>query len=310
MMHDDMNSAKTADDITQISVKSLVGLQQAGRDLAFKPGLIRSPMAGGYRSAFKGRGMEFSESRPYQAGDDVRAIDWRVTARTGKTHTKLFEEERERPVFCLVDYRQPMFFATQGCLKSVLAAKLAALLGWSAHFSGDRIGGLIFSEQQHLEIRPLRGQSAVLNWIHHLVSHSAWQPRQDSSEPSDEHLVNALIRLRKVILPGSLVFLLSDFRALSKAAEQQLALLSRHNSVSLVFLYDAFEAALPQKGRYPLQYAGRHVVINAHQKSVRDTYEQRFQEKTDSLKHIAHRFGCQWHVCQTTTDVAKVFTHP
>jgi len=304
-----MSDTNTADGITQICVKTLVRLQQAGRDLAFKPGSIRSPMAGGYRSAFKGRGMEFSESRPYQAGDDIRTIDWRVTARTGKTHTKLFEEERERPVFCLVDYRQPMFFATQGCLKSVLAAKLAALLGWSAHFSGDRIGGLIFSEQQHLEIRPLRGQSAVLNWIHQLTHHAAWQPQTDITEHSDEHLVNALVRLRKVILPGSLIFLLSDFRALSQTAEQQLTLLSRHNSVSLIFIYDPFEAALPHHGRYPLQYAGQNIVVNAYQKSVRENYAQHFQQKTHQLQHIARRLNCQWHMCQTTTDVTKVFTH-
>ena len=194
-------------DITQTSVESLVSLRQFGKDFFIPKSKIRSTLTGGYLSRFKGRGVEFSESRPYQPGDDIRAIDWRVTARTGETHTKLYAEEKERPVLCFVDYRQPMFFATKGCLKSVLAAHIAALLAWRAAYSGDRIGGLIFSQHEHREVRPIRGQAGVLNWIHQLVHHSAWAQSQNSE--LHEPLESSLIRLRKVTHPGSFVYLMS-----------------------------------------------------------------------------------------------------
>ena len=113
--------------------------------------------------------MEYDESRLYQPGDDIRNIDWRVTARTGKPHTKLFREERERPVHVWVDLRAPMFFATRGKYKAVRAAELASLFAWTACQQGDRIGGIVFSDNSHHELKPQRGKSAVLRLIKFMV---------------------------------------------------------------------------------------------------------------------------------------------
>ena len=118
--------------------------------------------SGGHLSPYKGRGVEFDESRPYQPGDDLRTIDWRVTARTGKPHTKVFREERNRPVFVWLDLRRPMLFATRGAYKGVRAAEMAALIAWSAVANGDRLGGLVFSETQHHELRPALGLRSAL----------------------------------------------------------------------------------------------------------------------------------------------------
>ncbi|MDH5485082.1 MAG: DUF58 domain-containing protein, partial [Gammaproteobacteria bacterium] len=140
--------AELADDVTRVRQSTLIGLYRDAQKLPLKPSKIRAHMAGSFLSAFKGRGMEFDESRPYQPGDDIRALDWKVIARTSKPFTKVFREERERPVLLMVDYRRPMFFGTRNAFKSVLAAKAAALLAWSCAQHGDRLGGLIFSEQE------------------------------------------------------------------------------------------------------------------------------------------------------------------
>ncbi|MFZ2172135.1 MAG: DUF58 domain-containing protein, partial [Methylococcaceae bacterium] len=132
-------------ELISVSLKTLIDLAKPATSLNLHHLSIRSRQSGGYVSRFKGRGMEFDEARLYQPGDDIRSIDWRVTARTGKTHTKVYREERERPVFISVDNRPAMHFATRGVFKSVLAAKLAGLLAWTAQNHGDRIGGQIFT---------------------------------------------------------------------------------------------------------------------------------------------------------------------
>ena len=163
-----------ADDIVRVKQSTLIKSYSAAKNLPLNSNGIKARLSGNYLSAFKGRGMEFDEARPYQPGDDIRSIDWRVTARTGKTHTKLYREERERPVLLWVDYRRSMFFGTQNYFKSVLAAKTAALLAWSAAQHGDRLGGLIFSENIHQELRPQRGKAGTLHFIKKLCEHPAW----------------------------------------------------------------------------------------------------------------------------------------
>ena len=146
-----------------ICAARLIALNRESRGLSLRAGLISAAQAGDYQAAVKGRGMEYDESRPYQAGDEIRHIDWRVTARTGKAHTKLFREERERPVWLWIDFRAPMFFATRGRFKSVLAAELAALFAWTAARQGDRVGGMVFAEATRHELRrtPCLGPGAA-----------------------------------------------------------------------------------------------------------------------------------------------------
>ena len=150
-----------ADDIVRVRQSTLIGLHREAKNIPLFSNSLNAQRAGSHLSSFRGRGMEYHESRPYQAGDDIRAIDWRVTARSGRTHTKVYREERERPVLLWVDLCRSMFFGTRNCFKSVLASKLAALLAWSSVQHGDRLGGLIFSERDHVEFRPRSGKASV-----------------------------------------------------------------------------------------------------------------------------------------------------
>lgn len=281
-----------ADDIVRVKLDSLIKLHQQAHRLPLKSKRIHSRLSGNYISTFKGRGMEFDEARPYQPGDDIRSIDWRVTARTGKTHTKMYREERERPVLIWLDLRKPMFFASQSMFKSVLASKVAALLAWSSTLHNDRIGGLVFSEQMHTELRPQRGKSATLHFLKRIAEHSAWETNNSTDTVVPTHSADqALNRLRRVTKPGSLIFLISDFRHINAQTESSLAQMSKHNDLVMIFINDPLEEQLPPAGYYKLTDGENDLTINTHSKNTREQYQQRFSEHQQHLRNICTKFG-------------------
>ena len=281
---------EAGDDIVRIKQATLIALNREARSLPLISNTVKAQMAGGHLSAFRGRGMEYHESRPYQPGDDIRAIDWRVTARSGRTHTKVHREERERPVLLWLDLTRPMFFGTQTCFKSVLAARLAALLAWSSVQHGDRVGYLVFSERQHIEFRPARGKHSVLNFIQQLVAHSAWS-REPGARPDDNTGLRALMRLRQVTRPGSLVILLSDFRFVDADCRKQLLELSRHNDVVMIHVYDPFERDLPEAGFYRLSDGNEEVGIDSADRRLRQRYRERYDENQQRLQRLCNELG-------------------
>lgn len=232
-----------------LTIKEL--LEYRGRsallDLSAK-NQIKSHMAGTLVAKTKGRGMEFDEARHYQVGDDIRAIDWRVTARTGKTHTKIYREERERPVVLLVDFSHQQFFGSQMLLKSVQIAHLASLISWSAVANGDRIGALLFNDHDHRELKPRNRHHGALGVIEYLVKlHNQGLESFKRNETNPQSFEKACLRLRRVVKPGSLVFLLSDFSGLTPKAIKQLQLLSRHNEIIGCQVTDPLEHNLPDE---------------------------------------------------------------
>lgn len=289
----------------QVSSNMLVRLNRQAASLTLHSGHILARQTGDFQSPFKGRGMEFDESRLYQAGDDIRNINWRVTARTGKPHTKLFREERERPVFLWLDLRPPMFFATRGCFKSVLAAQLASLLAWSANHHGDRTGGVIFSDTSHHELKPQRGKSAVLRLINQIVNHSAWQSEKNMQAEASSGL-KALVRLRRVVRPGSMIFLISDFRNLDEIAMQQISLLSRHNDIAMIFVYDPLEANLPDTGHYRVSDGQDDILLDTYDRERTTRYHRRFVAQEHNLQDLARKNRMTLLSCSTQDDPYSV----
>lgn len=294
-----------ADELVSVSLKTLIDLARPAGSLMLHHSHKRSGQSGVYMSRFKGRGMEFDETRLYQPGDDIRSIDWRVTARTGKTHTKVFREERERPVFISVDNRLAMHFATRGVFKSVLAAKLAGLLAWTAEHHGDRIGGQLFYEQECRELKPQNGRHAVLRFLNAIVC------RGDSTGPVSQlptevapiiTLEQVLSRLTQHARPGSLVYIISDFRGINEQAETHIAKLSRHCEVVLIFIYDPLESSLPAKGRYRFTDDKRDVVIDTSDQQRLISYRQHFAQRLQRLELLAKRRSIAFIQCSTTED--------
>ncbi len=301
-----MNTA-VEKDVAAIDIKTLVALnRQVDGRLVQPPTRARARREGGYRSSLLGRGMEFAEVRAYQPGDDVRTIDWRVTARTGMAHTKLFQEERERPVLVAVDYRRPMFFATRGCFKAVQASHLAALLAWQAMSQGDRIGAFLFSEQQNVELRPQLGKRGVLALLRHLVDDPAWRRPLHQPFTPQQRLHKTLTRLRRVVRPGSLVTIISDFNQWDDNVEKQLALLRRHNELSLVFCYDPLEQQLPPAGEYPVGDGNIVRWLNTVSAAARQEYEQRFAARRQRIEQFCLHSGSHCVACNGSDEPAQV----
>ena len=290
-------------DPVRVSLTSLIGLRHAARSLPLKATKIRAQRSGGYFSPFKGRGMEFDEVRPYQPGDDIRSLDWKVTARTGKPHTKLFRDERERAILLWIDLRSPMFFATRGMYKAVAAARVAALLAWSAVLQGDRLGALIFSEQKHVELRPQRGSRAALHMMKQLAEHPAWADRTTSSTADRHTALQALGRLRRVARPGSLVFLISDFRNIDDEAESHISQMARHNDVDMVFMSDPFEREMPPAGMYRVSNEEETLILDTREASIRKSYRERFDARYDRWQRRGRLSKIYMLPCSTDQNV-------
>lgn len=288
----------SASELVSASLKTLIDLARPAAGLNLKHSAIRAGQSGGYVSRFKGRGMEFEEARGYQPGDDIRSIDWRVTARTGKTHTKVFREERERPVFISVDNRPAMHFATRGVFKSVLAVKLAGLLAWAAQHHGDRIGGQLFTDVVCRELKPQNGRHAVLRFLNAMV----YKGESETNATPEITLEHVLARLMHHARPGSLVYIISDFRGINDQVESYLAKLSRHCEVVLIFVYDPLESRLPEKGRYRFTDDKRDVVIDTGDRQRLLKYQQHFTQRLHQLEQIAQKMGLAFIQCSTTDD--------
>ena len=286
-----------------ISQAGLIRLSGPARVIALDVLRVTSLQTGAYVSHFRGRGMEFNESRPYQPGDDPRNIDWRVTARSTEAYTKLFREERERPVLVVVDLRSNMHFATQGSFKSVVASRAAALISWAAHHRGDRLGGLIFGDSTHRELKPKLGRQSALRYVHELVNHPDWHDNE-AADPADDEppLTQAMAALRRVARPGSLVVVISDFVGLSRAAQAYLSGVARHNEVLAIFVSDPLEHDLPPPGRYRLVSHDSELAIDTYARNARKDYEQAFEERKHNLEKFCQRYGIHLLTLSTEDD--------
>ncbi|UZK03289.1 DUF58 domain-containing protein [Venatoribacter cucullus] len=236
-------------------------------------------MSGSHSSALRGRGMDFAEVRQYQAGDDLRSMDWRVTARTGQAHIKVFNEEKERPVLLVCDLRAGMQFGSRRALKKVLAADLTALLAWAALHNGDRIGALLFNDAQELDLRPKPGRKSVLHLLNELTRLPA-----TSATPQPDRLAQMLRHLRRVARPGSRIYITSDWAGYDHECQQHLFSISRHCDVIALHISDPLEQQLPPPGLYPLTDGQRRLLLDTASVSARQTYQQAFQQQLQQLR--------------------------
>ena len=260
-----------------------------------------SVLAGPNKSNFRGRGIDFEEVRSYQPGDDIRTIDWRVTARTGTAHTKLFREERERPVLVVVDQRNSMFFGSSHCFKSVLAAQLAGLLAWSALDSGDRIGGLVFNGTEHRDIRPRRSRKTALSLLSHVANYNKILPL--ATTDGDSSFSSMLGNLRRIARPGSAIFLVSDFHGAEQdAAREHLFQLSQHCEITALSCSDPMEGELPRAGHYAVTNGDQRSELYTANRVLRSQYRARFTDRADSLANDFQRLGIP--VLQAATNIA------
>ncbi len=296
-------SAASAGHGVRVTADELIALRLKARDLGFgNRQAAQSALAGGHASRFRGRGMDYLESRAYQAGDDIRNMDWRVTARAaGRPHVKLYQEERERPVVVMVDLGPGMFFGTRGAFKSVVAARAAALIGWAAVHHHDRIGALLFNGG-HQELRPLGGQRGVMRLVRELVR--ATEPQPGTAETHAGALTEALLRLRRVARPGSLVFILSDFYGIDEETHVHLQRLRQHNDVVACQIVDALELEPPPPDRYPISDGIRSEILDARSQAGQAAYRRYFAMHHARVRELMRRSAVPLLRIATSDDVA------
>lgn len=294
-------SRTPAADGIRATLPELLALRGEGGRLDLAPrGKVLATLSGGHLSRFRGRGMEFDESRVYQAGDDVRNMDWRVTARAGTPHVKLFREERERPVWLVVDLGPTMRFGTRVAFKSVVAARAAALLAWAAAGRGDRVGGLVLDGARRVECRPAPRTRGVLPLLRALAELSGSFAPQDPAPDPAPAPAGPGAAFHPPVRPGSLVFLISDFAALPGAGDPWLAELAARNEVVLIAVYDPIEAAAPPPGLYPVTDGARRGLLDTAETARRRAWERHFAERVESLEDLAVRHRI--HLLRLRTD--------
>jgi len=251
-----------------------------------------------------GRGLDFAEVRGYQPGDDVRMIDWKVTARSGAAHTKLFVEERERPFFLVVDARSTMRFATQKMYKSVLAARLAALLGWSAVAHNDCVGGLVFTDQRHYEVKPQAGRRGLMSLFRALV-----KAQSEAAESTDaQGLAAQLLRLRQLAPSGCSVCLLSDFSGFDEASRAAVGPLLRRSDLVAVMLNDPLELSLPRAGRYGISQGSTRMTVSTQDTNSRSQYVEQQAQLIEDVSEFFSRRRARFLHAATSDDMPALAT--
>lgn len=276
-----------------VTLSDLIALQRYAQTVKYPPeGYSMRP--GQHKSKLRGRGMDFAEARNYQAGDEIRHMEWRVTARTGRPHVKVYQEERERPVVILTDFNSSMYFGTRIAFKSVVAARLAAVLAWTAAKQGDRVGGFLFSAQTHHEFTPRSRQTGVLPLLASLSQYTQHDGVNSVNSSDPRSFSHALLRMRRVAKPGSILVLISDFYHIDEDTEQHLSRLRSHNDVLAYHICDPLELAPPPPQQYAMTDGQHELLVDTTLDSVRFGYQFYCEQRISSLRAQLKRLQIQY----------------
>jgi len=258
--------------------------------------LVNEVFGGEYHSVFKGRGMEFAEVREYMPGDEIRTIDWNVSARTGVPYVKLFEEERELTVMLMIDASASGAFGTRGQMKRTLAAELSAVLAFSAVKNNDKVGLLIFTDEVEKFVPPRKGRSHVLRVIREVLD---YEPKH-----SGTNISNALEYMNRVLRKRSVVFMISDF--MDHDYEKPVRQASRRHDMLSFHLHDPWEINLPDVGLVQVHDSetGQTALVNTGNRKLREEYEQKARERFAALETFFKTNGLDY--LSVSTDVPYV----
>jgi uncharacterized protein (DUF58 family) len=272
------------------SLDQLTRLQAGAMGFSFLPRQpVGSLLAGRHASRLRGRGLNFDEIRHYVAGDDVRNMDWKVTARMRKPHVRVYTEERDRPVTLLVDQRQSMFFGSKRCMKSVAAAELAALAAWRVLASGDRIGALLFNDSDIEEISPQRSRNQVMWMLGKLVAMNQKLSAKAPAKRSPGMLNQALDQAARLVSHDALVVVITDGLGVDKQTLRLAARLQARNDLVWARVYDRLEKDLPDLGQVYLGDAESEMELNTSDRALMGRFGEQFGSQMSWAKNQALR---------------------
>lgn len=274
-----------------VDLDHLRSLEARAKTLTFLPRQpANSVLNGRHSSRLRGRGLNFEELSDYHPGDDVRAIDWKVTARTGKPHVRIYTEERDRPALIVVDQRMSMFFGTKLNMKSVTAAEVAALAAFRILDQGDRVGGLVVTDQDVKEVRPSRSRHGLTSFLTALAkANCSLRANSPAIAPLPfNHVLKSVARIAK---RDHLIVLLSDFDEVDSTTEVLIGGLSRHNDVVLGIITDPVAQTFPDSGPLVISDGERQAELDSSQAKLRDQLQDMSTGRLAQVYDWQRKFG-------------------
>ena len=267
-----------------VSLNDLLKMEHLSRGFSFLASKqkVRSILGGKHASKLRGRGLDFEEVRNYVPGDDIRNIDWKVTARTQKTHSRVYSEEKEKPALIIVDQSKSMFFGSQKKTKSVVAAEIAALTAFKVLKEGDRVGGVVFADNGIDIIYPKRDRKNILRFLEKIVTRNR---ELIDSEPMEfnKALNNVLSKVKNIVTHDFLVVVISDFHRYNPDLTKFISRLSLHNDVILTKVYDPMEKMIPET-KIIAGDTKRQLLLDGGERKLRDRFENTFINDFEKFK--------------------------
>jgi uncharacterized protein (DUF58 family) len=270
---------------------------------------VRSLLFGRRASHVRGRGLDFEELRGYVAGDDVRSIDWRLTARARKPYVRVYSEERDRPTMLVVDQRINMFFGSRVSMKSVVAAEVAALAAWRVFHQGDRVGAFVFNDDSTEEVRMRRSRATVLRILDRISHHNRLLRSDSRSEPRPERLNEVLISVGRICRHDALIVIASDFDGADQATRDLLLQLSRSNDIICCLTYDPLAVRLPPAEQLVVSNGQLQVELRLDQEKVRKSIVEGSDKRMRAISAWQHELEIPVLPLSTAEDVSLQVRH-
>ncbi|BDD11621.1 hypothetical protein FUAX_40530 (plasmid) [Fulvitalea axinellae] len=287
------------------SLESLLSMEHLAMGFSFlaKKQKVKSILGGKHASKLRGRGMDYEESRNYVPGDDIRNIDWKVTARTQRTHTKVFSEEKEKPALIIVDQSQSMFFGSQFKTKATVAAEVAALAAFRVAREGDRVGGAVFSNDKMELLPPKRDRRNTLRFLEKIVSYNH-QLDIEGDLTFEKQIHESIIRVNNLVTHDFLVIIISDFIHYSEEMIKTLRIMNRKNDVILARISDPMDCTLPSE-EITLGEGSRQILAKGNNKSLREKFKTGYEKNLHAFEALMHQYRIPLIQLDTLGDVDK-----
>ncbi|WP_074771800.1 DUF58 domain-containing protein [Paraburkholderia fungorum] len=287
-----------------VDAAHLVQLEWRARGLSFvAPAPVSSILSGRQASRMRGRGLNFEELRGYLPGDDIRHLDWRVSLRTGKPHVRVYTEERDRPLLVVVDQRMSMFFGSSRAFKSVVAAEAAALAVWMGFAAGDRVGGVVFGDDEIVRVRPLRSRSRIDMLFNAIARMNASLAAESPARTNYLQLNAALEGVLQIASHDFLVCIISDFAGANERTRGLLRQLSTHNDVVATLVYDPLWQRMPEHRALVVSEGRLQVELRIEHERVRAPLASLFSGRAAEIAELLRASGVPLMALSTAEPV-------
>ncbi|MDQ9093181.1 DUF58 domain-containing protein [Pseudoalteromonas haloplanktis] len=292
------------------SFSHLKSLQSRARKLNFLPKQkSKSVLSGHHQSRIRGRGLSFEELRNYRVGDDIRTIDWRVTARTGKPHVRVYAEEKDRSALLLIDQRVNMFFGSQLNMKSVTAAEAAAICAYRIFAQGDRVGAVLFNDEQMQSFKPSKKPQALEELVKSISDYNMALNCNAHIAQQTRHLNEPLEAATRLVSHDQLIIVISDFDAVDEHTEQKLSQMAAHNDVILCLVSDPLISSLPNDLQLAVSNGEKQLNLDTSRGDTKQQLQTAFMSREQQIRNWQNRFGLTVIDLNTKQDTLQQFHH-